>query len=1806
MENKHVLRSGAFMIHWHRYTISIALAGILLIAGQLFAGDVRLSWPSNSESDLAGYQIYYGTTSNNYLWTVNVHNVTQYTIQNLNENTQYYFALTAYDQSGNESSKSPEYSFLVKDIAKPTLDTVYAVAADRIVVKFSEPVEINTAEIENNYSIRDNPNIIVQNAELQSDLKTVYLNTLSHPTGNYTLTVNNVRDRAATPNTIEANSTFDYTYTSDDQLGPTVIKHDLFDRSLLVLEFSEALQSSSALDSANYSFSPTLSIDQINFIDSESRKVGIYTSLHTQGQSYTLLINNVTDVQGNAILPNTSIQYICESGDVTPPSLIAARAVSSTLIELEFSETLNQTSAQTISKYSIRNQTTQQIISIGTALLSSNTKVQLTTAEHITGNYLVTVSNIADIYDNAMGTASLTYPYIEPDIERPMLVKAELSGNQLLKIYFNEPIDEGSGTYTANYQINPAISITRAYVVHDSIVFLETGSHSPGTYTVVVSNVFDQANPPNQIGYVDNQATYTYVQADQIAPVLLSAKLHGANFIELAFSEAMEITAGETLDNYSIIESGSGLSIAVNSVEVVRPACNRIYLHTADHTPGKSYTISISNLTDQATPANAIQAGSSKTYSYPLIDNLSPQLTDATLSGDRNLLLTFSEPMDPASLQGSGNYAIEPTVQINEILVMQSQLSVMLVTESHTPSKTPYQITVQNVTDISGNVIAAMNQKTYICQAVDNAAPVFQYAFSRGANTVELCFDEPLEESSATNTKNYSIDNGITIEKAELSNSGMEVFLQTSTHFKGGAYTIIAKNIDDRAASPHTMSLTERLYTYAPLDTVAPVFLSAEIINSTMIALYFNEAIDNESAKNPANYVLSNGIGITHIVNDQSQYIVYLTTTVHQTDGAYSVQASNLADNTTSQNKMKTAATKTYHFVKNDVSGPEVLKAKCISESVVVITFDEALEATSATDLRHYSIHNDTKSIEVKDADLSPDQSQVTLSTGKHTPGQYTLTLNNIKDNSANANFIEPYTPVSYTWNPADSTKPKLLGAEAFGDRNVKLTFSEYMSNNGVSDTSNYSIEPRVKVNMAVLDGGNPYVIWLYTESHANDVYTIKVKNLKDLAFNPNVIDPANNSAVYQYEAPDTTTPSVVAVQCKSGGWSVQVSFSEPVERSSALKTLNYQIAGIEINSATLAGDNSTVVLETSKHTGNKTYTCIVSNVKDRASNPNIMTSPDSVDYQYIPPDDVSPTLKGVKLVNSTELQMEFSEELEATSAETRKNYYIDGMTVIRARLKEGNAKVVILTTASEHYSGIGYTVVVYNVQDLAGNVIKAGESKGYEMDSTNPSDYNDQAAPQVVRVEMLSDVSMRIVFSEAVDKTTAQKTEHYYIGDGIQILKAVLDSNLTRVTLSTTPHSSSQSYHIQISGIQDRASTPNTMSTSDQIGYIYSKGVGLSCLSRPSYTFSVASQNGPMYVDRSYTFIQFPDDLNGTLQIQTANADKSSSGTEFLTFELTGSGNLFIAYDAQIDSLPSWLKTWKVTGLQVVNSHDDVFNVYSKTFTDDQIVLGGNYGSDDDNMYLAFVKPFATGSGLIASLSKASYKTSYIAIGEEYYLDRSAYKLASLPDTLKDLMWIKTANDDKMAEEDEFLKIQITAESKIFIGYDSRVKRQNMPDWISGWTKEEGQIVDSRANKFDIYSQQFEAGEVILGGNEGAAENNMYLILVERLGGNEPVNYSHMPGFFTLSQNYPNPFNPDTKIQYTVHKPGRVTITIYNILGQQVKILLDEMAEEYGLGGEVIWDGTNSFGIPVASGIYIYRVKQHQFSITKRMVLVR
>jgi hypothetical protein len=103
---------------------------------------------------------------------------------------------------------------------------------------------------------------------------------------------------------------------------------------------------------------------------------------------------------------------------------------------------------------------------------------------------------------------------------------------------------------------------------------------------------------------------------------------------------------------------------------------------------------------------------------------------------------------------------------------------------------------------------------------------------------------------------------------------------------------------------------------------------------------------------------------------------------------------------------------------------------------------------------------------------------------------------------------------------------------------------------------------------------------------------------------------------------------------------------------------------------------------------------------------------------------------------------------------------------------------------------------------------------------------------------------------------------------------------------------------------------------------------------------------------------------------------------------------------------------------------------------------------------------------------------------------------------------------------------------------------------------------------------------------------------------------FDELPKSFALLQNYPNPFNPTTRIRYDLSLQGKVTLKIYNILGQEIQTLLHQKDQEAGKY-DIEWNGRDRNGRTIASGMYLYRIQVEaingkKYTQVKKMLFVK
>lgn len=97
----------------------------------------------------------------------------------------------------------------------------------------------------------------------------------------------------------------------------------------------------------------------------------------------------------------------------------------------------------------------------------------------------------------------------------------------------------------------------------------------------------------------------------------------------------------------------------------------------------------------------------------------------------------------------------------------------------------------------------------------------------------------------------------------------------------------------------------------------------------------------------------------------------------------------------------------------------------------------------------------------------------------------------------------------------------------------------------------------------------------------------------------------------------------------------------------------------------------------------------------------------------------------------------------------------------------------------------------------------------------------------------------------------------------------------------------------------------------------------------------------------------------------------------------------------------------------------------------------------------------------------------------------------------------------------------------------------------------------------------------------------------------------SVQPDRHELAQNYPNPFNPSTTIEYRLARAEKVTIRIYNVLGEEIVTLINDQKRDAG-PHRVAWSGTDRSGRPAGAGVYVVELRAGSFTESRKMLLLK
>ena len=219
---------------------------------------------------------------------------------------------------------------------------------------------------------------------------------------------------------------------------------------------------------------------------------------------------------------------------------------------------------------------------------------------------------------------------------------------------------------------------------------------------------------------------------------------------------------------------------------------------------------------------------------------------------------------------------------------------------------------------------------------------------------------------------------------------------------------------------------------------------------------------------------------------------------------------------------------------------------------------------------------------------------------------------------------------------------------------------------------------------------------------------------------------------------------------------------------------------------------------------------------------------------------------------------------------------------------------------------------------------------------------------------------------------------------------------------------------------------------------------------------------------------------------------------------------------------------------------------------------------------------------------------------------DYSAFGLSTIGDFLMDL-WIIGNQTDELVKAPRFKANYGEGEARIqtnntpveFVELNQTITSRDL-DFYNIYFN--GAWLDDVSSIFYLHvnvpagTHVYNVTAVYDGGWESGFSNNNQVVVDV---GDTPILLAT-----ELNGNYPNPFNPETAIKFALKEAGNVRIDVFNIKGQHVKTLINEHLE--AAHHSVVWDGKDTNGVNVSSGVYFYKMKTGKYSETKKMILMK
>lgn len=668
-------------------------------------------------------------------------------------------------------------------------------------------------------------------------------------------------------------------------------------------------------------------------------------------------------------------------------------------------------------------------------------------------------------------------------VKKYVVKSATALSNTLIEVKLKE---QTSAADMSQFQLRTSngatLEITKADLIDTTTIWLTTKSQTAGVaYTLIA----------------DNEFKFTGMGKDLLAPVLVKDASSVLDFItvRLVFDKEMDPRTALDVSNYTATNGVTFLSAKFDKNKDGEDIRTVVLLSTSSQEKNKLYTLTVSKkVTDIG--GNSVSMDDEKNifrFVGLTADTTAPKLTNVYSLSAQKIILLFDDAsdLDEAAAENIGNYSIVNRTNSNSGLsiisakLVKSASDRYLMVELKTTAQVignTYEISASQITDKFGNMISSTNsyKGTFTGQAPDTTGPKILYLRSISNTLVDIYFDETVAKESAAVTSNYSIDNNLSILKAERDEDDDKlVHITTSSQLSSTLYKLKAFGVMDEYGNVNGSSSSNTAYFNGMReDTSSPRIISASASvedGKTYVTVKYSKSM-GDSAKQSGLYYFGTDVGYGLSVTKISD-TEYKVRTNSQSEGtSYTVTVSNVYD--ASGYGLDDNYYKASFFGKavSDTEPPKIAYVVTADKMTVRLAFNRAMQAkvteqavvsdgiptdSDISDPDNYQIYVEGATTPLAlgtyKAYVEKDKMSVTLRLGTNTldsTKSYTVEANAIEtgdkiDGFATSLYSENglalstnYSTYDFRGNSLAATKPRIVSAFATSTNTIELKFN--------------------------------------------------------------------------------------------------------------------------------------------------------------------------------------------------------------------------------------------------------------------------------------------------------------------------------------------------------------------------------------------------------------------------------------------------------------------------------------------------------------------------------------------------------------------------------------------------------------------------------------------------------------------------------------------------------------------------------------------------------------------------------------------